>query len=224
MRCSVKARDMRPRAWVAMKLIASAVARSAATKRSPSFSRSSSSTRIIIRPLRTSGRTRSTMDSLVEVIFVTGRPSIAALGNQTHELGARPVLLKFARECGCSCDRMLLLNAAHDHAHVLRLEHHCHAQRFQGLVNTITDLDRQPFLYLQATSESVNYARNLREPDDVSVGNIRDMRLAEKRQHMMFAQGVDLDILDDHHLLVLFLEHRRTQDGGRIEIFAVGQK
>src|SRR5262245_15397514 len=43
---------MRPRPCVAMKLMASAVTRSAAMVRSPSFSRSSSSTTITIRPAR----------------------------------------------------------------------------------------------------------------------------------------------------------------------------
>ena len=62
MRSSVSASDTSPRAWVAMKLIASGVARSAATNRSPSFSRSSSSTRISMRPLRTSGRICSTIE------------------------------------------------------------------------------------------------------------------------------------------------------------------
>src|SRR5271169_1728716 len=42
--------QIRPRPWVAMKLIASGVTQSAAMIRSPSFSRSSSSTRTAMRP------------------------------------------------------------------------------------------------------------------------------------------------------------------------------
>src|SRR5579859_7674375 len=45
---------MSPRPWVAMKLMASGVTNWAASVRSPSFSRSSSSTRMIILPARMS--------------------------------------------------------------------------------------------------------------------------------------------------------------------------
>ncbi len=49
-RSGVSVRQIRPRAWRAMKLMASGVTCSAARIRSPSFSRSSSSTRITMRP------------------------------------------------------------------------------------------------------------------------------------------------------------------------------
>src|SRR5581483_1949746 len=53
-RSSVSVRQMSPRPYFAMKLISSGVTFSAASVRSPSFSRSSSSTRTIIRPARIS--------------------------------------------------------------------------------------------------------------------------------------------------------------------------
>ena len=53
-RSSVRHRQISPRAWVAMKLIASGVANWAAIVRSPSFSRSGSSTTTTIRPSRMS--------------------------------------------------------------------------------------------------------------------------------------------------------------------------
>src|SRR4051812_37103430 len=49
-RCPVIGRQIRPRPYVAMKLMASGVTFSAAIMRSPSFSRSSSSTMMIMRP------------------------------------------------------------------------------------------------------------------------------------------------------------------------------
>src|SRR5664280_2356285 len=58
-RCSVSARQIRPRACVAMKLIASASTFSAAIARSPSFSRSSSSTTTTKRPRRNSAAASS---------------------------------------------------------------------------------------------------------------------------------------------------------------------
>ena len=51
-RSPVMGTQIRPRPWVAMKLIASGVTRSAARHKSPSFSRSSSSTMITNRPAR----------------------------------------------------------------------------------------------------------------------------------------------------------------------------
>lgn len=55
----MRLRQMRPRPWVAMKLMASGVTISAAMVRSPSFSRSSSSTRMTILPLRISSMASS---------------------------------------------------------------------------------------------------------------------------------------------------------------------
>ncbi len=60
MRSSVRLRQIRPRPCRAMKLIASGVHFSAAMTRSPSFSRSSSSTRITILPAAISSRAFAT--------------------------------------------------------------------------------------------------------------------------------------------------------------------
>ncbi len=59
-RSSVIARQTRPRPYLAMKLMASGVIFSAAMVRSPSFSRSSSSTTTIMRPARISSSAVST--------------------------------------------------------------------------------------------------------------------------------------------------------------------
>ena len=60
-RSGVIARQMRPRPCVAMKLMASGVTSSAAIVRSPSFSRSSSSTTMIILPARIAAMASSTV-------------------------------------------------------------------------------------------------------------------------------------------------------------------
>ncbi len=73
-RSSVSVRQMRPRAWVAMKLIDSGVTKSAARTRSPSFSRSSASTSTTIRPWRI-----SSMISEVGLIFTSSSPSRAPI-------------------------------------------------------------------------------------------------------------------------------------------------
>ena len=62
-RSSVSVRQISPRAWVAMKLMASGVTKSAASSRSPSFSRSSSSMRMTILPARKSARISAVLDT-----------------------------------------------------------------------------------------------------------------------------------------------------------------
>src|SRR5260221_5533416 len=83
---SVRLRQMSPRACLAMKLIASGVTNCAARTRSPSFSRSASSTRITMRPWRSSSSAFST-----RVTFSSKRCSLAKL----HE--ARDVLAEDVR-------------------------------------------------------------------------------------------------------------------------------
>src|SRR5207302_9086639 len=81
-----------PRAWVAMKLMCSAVTRSAAMARSPSFSRSSSSTMITNLPSRMSTMASSMRASGTALLLhrpgwdrrggVGGQPAFDVLGEQ----------------------------------------------------------------------------------------------------------------------------------------------
>ena len=85
-RSLVSARQIRPRPCRAMKLIASGVAICAGMTRSPSFSRSSSSTRMNIRPLRASLMIASAPTSTSAVprwISFSSRPSVSAVGFQS---------------------------------------------------------------------------------------------------------------------------------------------
>ena len=70
-RSGIKARQIRPRPNLAMKLMVSGVANCAGMTRSPSFSRSSSSTRTIIRPLRNSSIASSIEESASLVRLAT---------------------------------------------------------------------------------------------------------------------------------------------------------
>ena len=40
----------------------------------------------------------------------------------------------------------------------------------------------------------------------------------------MLAHGVQLDVLDHHHLTVVFLEHGRAKDLGAVHVVALGQE
>ena len=86
------------------------------------------------------------------------------------------------------------------------------AEGIECLLDTVLDLRRQALLYLQATSEDIDDAGELREPRDVAVGDIPDVDLTEEGQHVMLTERVEVDILDDNHLAILLAEHRRAED------------
>src|SRR2546428_595867 len=71
---SVKDRQIRPRAFLAMKLMASGVTNCAASTRSPSFSRSASSTRMTMRPLRSSSSAFSTRAIVCSTALLLAAP------------------------------------------------------------------------------------------------------------------------------------------------------
>ena len=50
------------------------------------------------------------------------------------------------------------------------------------------------------------------------------MTLPEKRKEMMLAEAVEVDVLDDHHLVIIDSEERVVEDGVDICRIAVRQK
>ena len=91
-RSLVMARQISPRPWRAMKLIASGVAICAGMIRSPSFSRSSSSTRMNMRPLRASLMIASAPTSTSVVprwISFSSRIRVSAVGFHSSEPNLR---------------------------------------------------------------------------------------------------------------------------------------
>ena len=120
--------------------------------------------------------------------------------------------------------RVLLLHAAHLHAQVLRLNHNHHSQRVQRALDTILDLGSQSLLYLQSAGKNVHHACNLAQSCYASVGDVRHVCLAEERQHVVFAQRVELDIFYHHHLLVIFLKQCRPKYGFGVFFVSFGQE
>ena len=82
----------------------------------------------------------------------------------------------------------------------------------------------QPLLHLQPAAEDVDEPRNLAEADHLVARNVGDVALAEKRQQMMLAQAVEIDVLDDHHLAVVDREQRPVQDLIDVGAVAAGEK
>ena len=92
----------------------------------------------------------------------------------------------------------------------------------ERLTSQIADTIREkitPLLHLQATREDVDQPRHLAQADHFVAGNVGDVALAEERQHVMLAQAVEVDVPDDHHLVILDAEQRPVQH--RVDISLV---
>ncbi len=97
-----------------------------------------------------------------------------------------------------------LLDTSHLHTHVPALDDDAEGFGFDVLVERICDLRREPFLDLQAPREDVNETSELAQAHDLLVRDVADMRDTHKREHVMLAEGADLDVLLHHDLVVVF--------------------
>ena len=61
---------------------------------------------------------------------------------------------------------------------------------------------------LQSAAERIDEARNLTQSNDFSAGKVGHVALAEKRQEMMLAKAVHVDVFDYYHLVVTFFVER----------------
>src|SRR5258708_7320318 len=85
------------------------------------------------------------------------------------------------------------------------------------------DMHGPPFLHLKPAGEHVDDARDLAQPDHFAVGNVREMDLAEERQHMMLAQAEDLYVFGDDHLVIVHFKESALQNLVGIDVGAAGE-
>ena len=76
----------------------------------------------------------------------------------------------------------------------------------------VGDLLGQRLLDLQPAREHVHDAPHLGEPQDAPLGQIADVALADEGQQVVFAQGVQLDVLHQHDFVEVALEQRVVHD------------
>ncbi len=107
---------------------------------------------------------------------------------------------------------------------MLGLDHHRNALGIGDLLNSLGDLASQVFLNLQTTGEHVDDARDLGQTDYLAGRDVGNMGLADERQHMVLAQRVQLDVLDDHHLVVVGVEQCAVDDLVQRLVIAVAEK
>eukprot|EP00968_Pinguiococcus_pyrenoidosus_P009478 scaffold736_cov254-Pinguiococcus_pyrenoidosus.AAC.2 len=145
--------------------------------------------------------------------------------NQGEELGSRPrIRLEAASYRGGDGGRARLVNAPHAHAKVLRLDDNANTQRVDCLLDRLADLLRQALLHLQPPCVHLGHPRELAEAQDVGPRNVGNVHLPREGHQMVLAQGVQVNVLDQDHLRVAFVEHGVAHHLRQALLIALGEK
>ena len=107
---------------------------------------------------------------------------------------------------------------------MLRLDDDRDPERMQRLLDAVADLYGQALLDLEPAGVGLHDASDLAQSGNLSVRNVCHMSLADEGAHMVFAHRVQLDILDDDHLLVLLVKNGLLDDLGAILLIALGHE
>ena len=73
-------------------------------------------------------------------------------------------------------------------------------------------MQRWAQLMMEAAGEAIDDAGDLAEADDVAVGDVADVATSVEGQEMVLAEGVDLDVADDDHVVGGGLEDGAVED------------
>src|ERR671914_550554 len=135
---------------------------------------------------------------------------LLAAENEAHRLGpGLRVIPEVAADRGRDGFRPRLSYAAPRHAQVLGLDHDDDAARLEGRHQRVGDLAGHPLLHLRPPGVDVHQPGELGQPGDMPlfVGRVPHMRHAVERHQVMLTDRVDLDVLDQDHLVVIGVEH-----------------
>ncbi len=94
----------------------------------------------------------------------------------------------------------------------------------KGLLQAVPDLLREAFLHLEASGIGFHHAGHLAKTRNFPLGDIGHMRLADKRKHVMLAQGEEFDVLHNNHMVVRLLEKGTLHDGFTVLEIALGKE
>src|SRR6266550_3953257 len=97
---------------------------------------------------------------------------------------------------------VLLLDAAHHHAEMVRLDHDTHTARLEYVHERVRHLVGESLLHLEPAGKHLDHAWDLGETDQAAVRQVGDVRPTEERQQVVLAQRVDLDVAHAHQVLV----------------------
>ncbi len=100
------------------------------------------------------------------------------------------------------------MDAARGHAFVRADHDHADATRLQHLLDAARDLRGHFFLDLEAARIGFDHAREFRDPDHCTIGDVADVGLADDRRHVVLAMAFVFDVAQHDHLVVAgdFLE------------------
>ena len=107
---------------------------------------------------------------------------------------------------------------------MLGLDGHGDTGRLDDVTDGIGDLHRQVFLDLQASCIHVDDTGDFRQPDHLAARQIGDVRATDEWQHVMLAQRVQFDVLDDDHVVVLRAEYGVIHYRVKVLIVAAAQE
>ena len=89
---------------------------------------------------------------------------------------------------------------------------HKNSARTRHFMNAFADLLRQTLLQLQPTRKEIDDTVKLRNTEYLSVWDISDRAMSEKRQKMVFAKGKKGYIFDDHGRVIGTFEQCAVDD------------
>src|ERR1700689_1614064 len=90
------------------------------------------------------------------------------------------------------------------------IDYYQDTSRFEDVNQTVRDLWVHVFLYLRAAGLNIHQPGQLGQPGNLSlfVWYIADMSSTKKRHQMMLTHAVNLNVPDQHELVVVGVEHR----------------
>lgn len=99
-----------------------------------------------------------------------------------------------------------------------------HSEWMQGLLNAVANFDGETLLNLQPASEGVHHPGYLAQAGDFTIRDIGDMGLADEREHMVLAHGIDVNVFHKDHLTVFLIEDGGADDFGSALEIALGEE
>jgi hypothetical protein len=81
---------------------------------------------------------------------------------------------------------------------MLRIQIDGHAVRLEHRLERVCDLATHALLQREPLSEQTHEPRQLRDADDVLVGDVADVGMPVERQYVVLAQGEEVDWPLDH--------------------------
>ncbi len=107
---------------------------------------------------------------------------------------------------------VLLFHAPHHHTEVLGLNNDPHSFGPGEFHHRIGNLGGEVFLNLQAPGKDIDDTRHFGQTNHFAVRDLGHVTLTDKRQHMVFTHGVQLDVLNNDHLAVIAAENSDFHD------------